>query len=513
VVKNLENSIPKSTKSEIRYVVLFVLSFLIMAGCWIAVSPYGSGADDNYHLASIYCENDDLEVCKLDSSGLNALLPGSIKKIIVTNNVLERVTNDNVFEFSSHFNAQKSRPSIFYLAMSLLVSENVVESAYRLRAANALISSIVLFAALVVAPHRLKYLLMFSWGVAIIPVGVFSIASANPSSWAITAVGTFWVFCLASLRSIQKDKRKLRAARIGAVATFSMALGSRNEAALYCLFIFIALTISQYHHQNLKRTPKSRWFVVILPLVAAITLSINLLFVRFQEIFSNILQFDYLNQSPNPLINTFFELPRFFGNHFGGQLTWYQGNVNFFHGLGWLNFQLPSATGICITSAVVASLIMSINNFNRRSYLSTLFMWLLLIIFVFTSLALMQFSSSLALQARYTMPLLIAFIGITFYNSKDSLFFVNDMQSVLIAIMVWIGSVAAWQRTASFYSNGDAALWLDYNLEPAWWWQFGPAKIYWILFAYLAMFMWVYVAIVLSAKELNLKADAVPQKI
>jgi hypothetical protein len=503
MVKNLEKSSPTATKSEFRHIVLFVLSFLIMAGCWAAVSSYGSQADDNYHLASIYCENDDLEVCTLDSSGLNALLPGSITRLI---------PNNQVFEFTNHFNGPKSRPSIFYIAMSEIVSENVIKSAYLIRAANALIASIVLFAALVVAPHRLRYLLMFSWGIAIIPVGVFSIASANPSSWAITAVGTFWVFCLASLRSIQIDKRKLLAARIGVVATFFMALSSRNEAALYCLFILIALTISRYRHQHLMEASKSRMFIIMLPLVAFIALSINLLFVRYRDVFSNLLQLDFLNQSPNPLINIVFELPRFFGNHFGGQLTWFQGNINFVHGVGWLNFQLPSATGICITSAVVASLIMSINNFSSRSYLSTLFMWLLLIIFVFTSLALMQFSSSLALQARYTMPLLIAFIGITFYNSKESSFFLNNVQSVLIAIMVWIGSVAAWQRTASFYSNGDTALWLDFNLEPTWWWPFGPAKIYWILFVYLAMFMWVYVAIVSSTKKLNLKVDSMPQK-
>ena len=507
MAKDLENSRPKAIKSEFSHVILFVLSFLIMTGCWAVVSPYGSGADDNYHLASIYCENDDLEVCKLDSSGLNALLPGSIKKITYKNNVLEGVTNDNVFEFTNHFNGPKSRPSIFYIAMSKLVNEDVVESAYRIRALNALIATMVLFAALVVAPHRLRYLLMFSWGIAIIPVGVYSIASANPSSWAITAVGTFWVFCLASLRSMQRDKRKLVAARIGAVATFSMALGSRNEAALYCLFILIALSISRYRHQIIKETPKIRLITFMLPLVTMIALSVNLALARYRDVIGSLFQFDYLKQSPNPLINAVFELPRFFVNHFGGQITWFQGNTNFYHGVGWLNFQLPSATGICIASAVVASLIMSINNFNLRSYLSTIFMWLSLIVFVFTSLALLQFSSSLALQARYTMPLLIAFIGITFYNSKDSLFFINYAQSVIIAILVWIGSVAAWQRTASFYSNGDAALWLDFDLEPTWWWQFGPAKTYWILFAYLAMLIWVYVAIVSSAKKLNLKAD------
>ncbi len=499
---NSETSIPQSTKSEARHILLFILSFILLAGCWAAVSSYGSQADDNYHLASIYCENEQLEVCALDSSGLNALLPGSIVKLIPGN---------NVFEFTNHFNGPKSRPSVFYIAMSKLATENVVKSALVMRIANAIIASLVLLVALVVAPRRIRYLLMFSWGIAIIPVGIFTIVSANPSSWAMTAVGTFWVFCLASLRSMQNNGKKLLVARIGAGTTLFMALSSRNEAALYCLITWIALMISQYRHQDLRQLPKSRWFMIFILLFSFIAISFNLLFARYRDVFSNLLKFDYLNQSPNPLINVFFELPRFFGNHFGGQLTWFQGNINFVHGVGWLNFQLPSATGICITSAVIASLIMSLNNYDPKSYLSTVFMWLILIAFVFASLSLSQFSSSLALQARYTIPLLIALIGITFHNSKDSLFFVGSIQSIVIAILVWLGSVAAWQRTASFYSNGDVAFWLDFNLEPTWWWSFGPAKIYWIAFAYLAMFLWVYVAIVSSAKKLNQVADSEPQ--
>jgi hypothetical protein len=502
VVTSAAVSGSRSSKSEFSHIILFVLSFLIMAGCWAAASSYGSQADDNYHLASIYCENLDLDVCTLDSSGLNALLPGSITKLIPGN---------DVFEFTNHFNGPKSRPSVFYIAMSKLATENVVESALVMRVTNAIIASLVLLVALVVAPRRIRYLLMFTWGIAIIPVGIFTIVSANPSSWAMSAVGTFWVFCLASLRSMQKNENKLLVARIGAGTTFFMALSSRNEAALYCLITLIALMISKYRHQDLRQLPKSRWLMISLLLLTFVALSLNLLIVRYREVFSNLLKFDYLDLSPNPLINVFFELPRFFGNHFGGQLTWFQGNINFVHGVGWLNFQLPSATGICITSAVVASIIMSINNFDPRSYLSTLFIWLFLIIFVYASLALMQFSSSLALQARYTIPLLIALLGITFYNSMDSLFFLNSIQSILIAILVWLGSVAAWQRTASFYSNGDAAFWLDFNLEPNWWWSFGPAKIYWITFTYLAMFLWVYVAIVSSVKRLNQVGDSVPQ--
>ena len=63
-----------------------------------------------------------------------------------------------------------------------------------------------------------------------VPLGFFLIASTNPSSWAISGVGGFWL----ALLTVAETTGKRRAGAVAAsIVLAAMAAGSRGDAAVY----------------------------------------------------------------------------------------------------------------------------------------------------------------------------------------------------------------------------------------------------------------------------------------
>lgn len=470
---------------------VFVLSFFFLAICWAIVSPFGSSADDDYHLASIYCLNQNIDVCKVDRASASATIDGAAVK-----------QPDKEKVVTTHFNIAGSRPQVYYYLMSRVVTEDVYKSALLIRAINAIIASLILLLATSVSPKKVNSALKVSWGICIAPVGIFYIVSANPSSWAIVSVGTFWAFAMASYKVNQGSKKARTVAKFGMLLTLLLALSSRNEAGLYIIFTLLAVLIAS---SNFKNRPTLKQIAPYLLLGGfGVIVSIYFVLRRFIDNLKFVFLGDYLNQDPNPLLNSIIEFPRFISSHFGGQVPWFQGNYTYTAGVGWLNFQLPSMTGILTTAAIGGTLLISFSHFSIRRVVSTLYLWLAFAVITIGSLAMGGFDRTLALQPRYTLPILLAIIGLSIMQHSGANNILQKPQAIIISILIWLSSVAAWQRTATFYSNELNAFWMDLYLKPVWWWNHGPSKNEWLALTMLATLCWVMASIATSetSKEL-----------
>jgi len=60
-------------------------------------------------------------------------------------------------------------------------------------------------------PLRRRSTLLWGWIVSIVPLGLFLIASNNPSSWALIGIGSAWLALLGYLETHGKRKIALGA--------------------------------------------------------------------------------------------------------------------------------------------------------------------------------------------------------------------------------------------------------------------------------------------------------------
>ena len=85
---------------------------------------------------------------------------------------------------------------------------------------------------------------MVVWGTAMIPVGLFYVVSANPSSWAISGVGTFWAFISAVIYQRRNDLPVSKVAILGSIFSTVIAMGARNESGIFVIAATVAAFIA-----------------------------------------------------------------------------------------------------------------------------------------------------------------------------------------------------------------------------------------------------------------------------
>ena len=155
--------------------------------------------------------------------------------------------------------------------MRAFAGTNVDYSVQVMRIMNVLIAAILFFWALTAANWSLSRALALTWGVAMVPVGIFFVASVNPSSWTIIGVGTFWVFLASLLSSSPKSRGRTISLSLGAFAAALLALSSRTDAGVYLMLSVIAIAIWRWRFIK-NHLPKK--FGIPLAVITAIGIGI-----------------------------------------------------------------------------------------------------------------------------------------------------------------------------------------------------------------------------------------------
>ena len=469
-------TVSKNLKLLIPSISLFLLSSI-----WAISSPIGSSADDGFHLTSIWCAWGDHKTCQERDSGLVKLVPAKIashppcyvtwpwadKSSECINEVSEQLVEATYFNTWTY-------PPIFYFVMRFFVGDDSEKSVLYMRVFNALLASFMLFFAAKISPFFIQRALFLSWGVGIIPIGIFFIPSTNPSSWTIIGVSTFWAFFYSALY-FQKtgNTRKAIISGFGSILAGFIAAGSRLDSGIYIALSFLGILVlffkKNYIMSNLKTI--SILLIIAFPLI-------------FYFIFLNIRRFGMFNNAllpdtvpdlqPNAIINLLIELPSFIMGVFGGQYpdrtqAFGELGVNFKYGVGWLEFNFTSITGIFISMSVFALFLTGLKVSNVNKIISLVFLFSSTVMIMLFIRGLDGFSNQTYFQPRYFLPLFLVIIGISLIEENSHTSILNYLQASLIVFMVFIGAVTSWLTVFTRYAISPLAPITNLDQSIKWW--------------------------------------------
>lgn len=242
---------------------LLPIAFFIMCAGWAVTSPVGSAPDDDYHLSSIWCGlGERAGACEIDPAVPNTRkVPRNVVDASdcfrfesdITARCQWSTRNDTTMIWTERVNdIQGLYPPVYYKAMSLFVGPKLERSVVAMRLANALIAALLLAAMMRLTPKGISSAAALAIPATFVPLGIFVVASTNPSSWTVMGIAGFWAFALAWLQhsppppdpGTEPERRFDRRAVllvIGMILSAVLASGSRVDSNAYLVITTIVV--------------------------------------------------------------------------------------------------------------------------------------------------------------------------------------------------------------------------------------------------------------------------------
>lgn len=458
-----QTGVVRSGGSKLKLIQLAPVLAIVALICWAFASPLGSSPDDDFHLSSIWCAaGEKAKECQLVADEKKRAVPAAFaKKPCFAHKAKESaacgetLTGEGQSSLAStaRGNFQGLYPPIYYLAMSSLVGSDIEVSVVLMR-----IVSVLLFVGLttllyVLLPASRRPTLVWGLVVSLVPLGLFLIASNNPSGWAIISAGTLWISLLGYFESSGKRK-----AGLGLIATTSMVLGAgaRADSAAYVVVAVIVVVL-------LTARLNRRWIVsALLPLVLAFVAAAFYLSTQQSSVgtsgFSGYVDpsrsMSWLGLFTTNLLN----VPSLWAGVFG---SW---------GLGWLDTRMPAIVWVCGLGCFAALAFTGLVSLSTRKVLA--------LAVVVGALGLMPayvLTQSGALvgdgvQPRYILPLIIMLGGIVLLQVDGmSLNLTKWQVAALMTTLATANAFALHFNIRRYVTGTDITSW-NLNHAVEWWW-------------------------------------------
>lgn len=453
------------------------LLFGVIASIWSISSPVGSSADDDFHLTSVFCFKESKQCLRTDKPDevLVERIIGEFPPCYVgfsedfdrnysknSGKCLTESPND--FLKTNRFNQYKQYPNIYYSFVSNFINTNTIFSVYFLRFINIVIASLVIFLLLIVSPTHINLPFSRLLSTALFPVGIYFIASNNPSSWMITGLITNWAFLGSLIWNIKTGQSKLLiiGSSFGYIISGFLASVSRFDSIYYLLTLNLCSLIL-----FVERKLVSKYFVKLLPLISIIfLLSASMFFQNSgaDRVLSNLkignisyIPADISNDQPNSIINTLIELPSYILSIFGGQRPYwtpYSGDLpwEFAYGVGWLEFSFPSIVAILLIFSMTLLLANSVEVYTRKNLLILVSLIFSIVIFIVGWRLIKNYAPYYYFQPRYLAGFIIASFGLLLTTIKIKP--LSPIQTSLIFLSSAVASVISWMSISTRYSLG-----------------------------------------------------------
>lgn len=446
-----------------------LVALFISIGAWAIASPIDSSPDDDFHLTSIWCASGGLTgICEEDpESEISRLVsPAFVSATCFAHRpefsakcqITDEVFTSRQLISSERGNFAGNYPPVFYAFMHFFAFSDIQVGALVMRLVNVLLFITVGSVLFALSPMKSRSSQILIWLATLIPLGVFIIASNNPSSWAVMGVG----FTFVALQSyfVSSGIRKSALALIAILTTF-MAAGARADAAIYVGLVAVVTSLL-----NFSKSPsylKSLW----LP-IATGTISLFFYF-QTQQAGVAVQGFGHGIYDRSPLSVLFVnlvELPSLWLGVFG---QW---------GLGWLDTGMPTivwTVGAIFFSGLFLLGWQKLNKTERWIGAGTMFIAIVLPLYI-----LQQTLAHVGefLQPRYLLPLYVVLVGVALIGfNREALL---RPLSLRVSIVIFVGfsySISLFMniRRYTFGANKSVGTNLDSGYE--WWWPVGPTPM------------------------------------
>lgn len=246
----------------LRHWLVISLAFFFVLAAWALAAPVGSAPDDDYHLASIWCaQGEQPGRCVSDPSDPDLrLVPVAVvnasecfrfEKEIPAACMTETLADDRLVPTPRVNQTAGLYPGGFYSVMGLLVGPDVERSVHLMRLLSAALGALVLAALLRLTPLGVSSAGSVAIIATFVPLGLFTVASTNPSSWTLLSIATVWAFAWSWLRHPRALDRRGVLLAGATVGTALMALTSRVDANAYLvLALVLAVILAGWRHSR-----------------------------------------------------------------------------------------------------------------------------------------------------------------------------------------------------------------------------------------------------------------------
>lgn len=456
--------------------VIGVLGFFLAGVAWAFASPIGGAPDDDYHLPSIWCP------MPLEDSGCTLYPSGNTYKVQVPETVgkaaecfkfrpdesaaCTATLSDDDYIYTGRVD-RGEYPRGYYQFQHLMVGDDVAASVLTMRVVNLLLATIgvVAVAALSGSVERRNMALAIfgSW----IPVGIYLLASNNPSTWAISGVFIYASGLLSATKaSGWRVYGLMGAATYGAL----LACTARTDATIYCIIVSVAVFI-------LTPLKKKHWRLLALAAVVSVAALLVFSSVGQSSTFTSVGTGHNAPGFNQLLFDNVIRIPAYIIGFYGLST-----------GLGWLDVHLYPIAGVA-SFMVGASLVMlCLRRMHLRKFLAGgMILGAIITIPLAVTLANQQFIVDY--QPRYLLPLLAVFFLLGLATRDGRPLPLSRWQLGAAVVLVSVGNSFALHTSIRRYVTGSDILGLGLNHQNEWWWGFGlPPMQLWMLGS-LAMFI------------------------
>jgi hypothetical protein len=474
----------KSTKGFVaRWVSITLITATLSLSGWALSSPIGSSPDDDFHLPSIWCGQgfrDDL--CEEGSEEGFYEVPyttmGNSICFAFRSDVSGVCNYDNSLIAQSRVNRGTNLyPPGFYWAISWFASTDIAISTILMRIANSIFLIGIIALTVISLPSHLRRIPIFASLVTLIPLGIFLVASTNPSSWSFIGLLVFISSTIGFL-SVESKNAKIKLSALAGLG-FLMAVGSRADSPPFAaLAVVLAWTLTA-----------SRFRATVVNLIVTGAFFIISVFLYFSgRTASSIVSGDGLRLSEaapgvslRTILHTLSNIPELWFGVFGG---W---------GLGWLDTHMLPMVRFLSVAVFIALVFLSVRWFNLQQGFAFLLASTALTLIPLYILVSNGLNVGQQVQPRYLLPLIIFVAAVAFYaKSADSGMSLSAGQSVMIGISLVISNTLALHTNMRRYLTGLDVQSLNLDSSVEWWWKdflLSPNAVWVISSASFALFI------------------------
>jgi uncharacterized membrane protein len=477
---------PVSPVRRFRWIYLAPLFAFVALASWAFASPVGAGPDDDYHLVSVWCAVDGGELCEPGSAESNRVMPSAFEKVAcyAQDGARSAACQEAVWETWDGDRIEISRgnfggeyPPVYYAAMHLFAGSDFQFSALAMRLLNAALFVGLATALMVLLPGTRRPTLLWGWLVTLVPLGMFLIASNNPSGWAITGIGTAF---LSLLGWFETDGRRRWALGVLYLVGILMAAGARGDAAVYAIGASVVVMI--------LTSNRSRAWLVRASLPAAGVILAFVFFAIAGQSGVSTVGFTGGGDAtiPVPGDGTGVEatlsglslaaynilmLPFLWTGVWG---SW---------GLGWLDTQLPAIVPWAATAAFIVVGFAGLGLLTWRKAVATSGVLLVLIVLPVYVLTVGGDKVGANLQPRYLLPLIVLFAFMLLTDPARGSMRFTRVQTTAILGALAVANLVSLQVNIRRYVTGADQQGLNLDAGAEWWWTdfpVGPTAV-WVI--------------------------------
>ena len=469
--RRIASSVPSARSSVMA---LGWIGLTMALAMWAIASPPGASPDDDFHLLSIFCSDaesgpDADSMCRTGSTDTEVLAPVSMVEAHVcyafapaesARCQTDRIDWDpNELVPTERLNTDGLYPTGYYSFANRFTGTDIVASVKLLRLVNVAVVmalwAIVLAA--VSAPLRLAF--WSSLFLTSVPLGVFIIASNNPSSWASAGIAGLWPVTYQWLFGNGSRARQW-AAGAGMVLCCLVAFSAHGDAAVFAVVTFVAMVLLHPSPlRDLGRILDLRR--VALPVMLSVWAAVVYLSADQGAAAAGGLQGD---EPLRPLGTVFV------ANVLSVHELWL-GVWGALGGLNWLDTPMvPWVASLQIVTGVFV-LVTCIRFADRKKRLALWFLGIVLFVLPLYLLGVGGYIVGEAVQSRYLLPLIYVVMGIALYRDRGSAL-VGFRTPVLGAIGLAVTvahSTALHIQLRRFITGTDVSDW-NLNSGVEWWW-------------------------------------------